>query len=270
MYHHSGKHAQLEPVVREVLAGRLKVLGENHPDTLACQLCAAMLHATKREYDKAETELLKVLANQRRVLGNEHPTTLTTEGNLGWVYMAAKKHDKAVEALATSLEKERNALGPDHLLTMGTQHNLAAAYVNVGKLDLAEQCYLESIERGRKALGTDQHELIQKNLDQLGRLYQEQGKHEQAQPLLVDLRALPALREVRDGADGSLLAGRFKPPVPAARVSPSLRRTWLSASSARKTSPKPSRCCASRWRSLNRNRPPIGCTSTPKVCWVQR
>jgi Tetratricopeptide repeat len=68
-----------------VLADRRRVLGEEHPDTLASYAVLAWLEGLQGRYGQAEKLYRQVLADRRRVLGEDHPDTAATAGELAQV-----------------------------------------------------------------------------------------------------------------------------------------------------------------------------------------
>ena len=73
-----GFHAAAEAEYRDVLAARLRVLGPDHPDTLATRHGIALEMGEQGDHAAAEAEHRDVLAAKLRVLGPDHPDTLAT------------------------------------------------------------------------------------------------------------------------------------------------------------------------------------------------
>ena len=73
-----GFHAAAEAEFRDVLAAQLRVLGPDHPDTLATRHSIALEMAERGDHAAAEAEYRDVLAARLRVLGPDHPDTLAT------------------------------------------------------------------------------------------------------------------------------------------------------------------------------------------------
>ena len=67
-----GDHAGAEAEYRDVLAAKLRVLGPDHPATLATRHSIADEMAAQGDHAEAEAEYREVLAAQQRVLA---PTT---------------------------------------------------------------------------------------------------------------------------------------------------------------------------------------------------
>ena len=83
-----GDHAAAEAEYRDVLAAELRVLGPDHPDTLATRHSIAREIAARGDHAAAEAEYRDVLAARLRVLGPDHPDTQKTAR---WVDYLAKK-----------------------------------------------------------------------------------------------------------------------------------------------------------------------------------
>ena len=59
-----------------------KVLGEDHPFTLACAVNKANCLYEDRQLSAAESLLREALEQLQKMLGEKHPDTLICEGNL--------------------------------------------------------------------------------------------------------------------------------------------------------------------------------------------
>jgi hypothetical protein len=77
------KHAEAERIERKVLGARRRVLGEEHPDTLASAMNLASSLSGHGKYAEAEEILQAAHQPQQRVLGSAHPVTLATAELLG-------------------------------------------------------------------------------------------------------------------------------------------------------------------------------------------
>ncbi|MDQ3781410.1 MAG: tetratricopeptide repeat protein, partial [Actinomycetota bacterium] len=72
---------------QQVLAGRTRQLGAEHPDTLAAAFALAQLSERQQAVELYE----RVLEGRERVLGPDHPHTLTTATNLAQKYDTERK-----------------------------------------------------------------------------------------------------------------------------------------------------------------------------------
>jgi len=65
---------------------RKRVLGEEHPDTLASITNLASTYENQGRWKEAEELKVQVIETFERVLGEEHPYTLTSTANLASTY----------------------------------------------------------------------------------------------------------------------------------------------------------------------------------------
>ena len=70
------KLAEAEALYREALAGRRKVLGDEHPETLESVRSLAGVLREQGKLDEAEPVYREALEGRRKVLGDAHPLTL--------------------------------------------------------------------------------------------------------------------------------------------------------------------------------------------------
>jgi hypothetical protein len=84
-----GMHTQAERQYRNVLAETLRVLGLDHPFTLAARHGIAVEMAEQGDRASAEIHFRGVLAARLRVLGRNHPDTRVTAG---WVDYLKRQH----------------------------------------------------------------------------------------------------------------------------------------------------------------------------------
>jgi hypothetical protein len=76
------RYAEAEQLSREVLADRRRLLGDDHPDTLASRATLARLAARQGRRAEAEELYRQVIADRARVLGASHPDTTAVRTEL--------------------------------------------------------------------------------------------------------------------------------------------------------------------------------------------
>lgn len=69
-------------MVERVLATRIRVLGEDHPSTLAARHNLAYAYRAAGDLGRAIPLSEATLEDSRRVLGEDHPLTVTVRGKL--------------------------------------------------------------------------------------------------------------------------------------------------------------------------------------------
>ena len=120
-----GLYAQADDLYRNVLATRLRVLGPDHPDTLATRHELAYEMAEQGDHAGAEAEYRDVLAASLRLLGPDHQDTLATRHELARMMAALGDHAGAEAEYRDILATRLRLLGPDHQDTLATRHEVA-------------------------------------------------------------------------------------------------------------------------------------------------
>jgi hypothetical protein len=149
----SGEYQAARELGEDTLARRRRVLGEDHPDTLASATNLVMLLGAVGE-DQAARELGEdILARRRRVLGEDHPDTLwsafTVVGELAELgeYQAAKELNEDI------LARRRRVLGDSHFDTM-ISANFALILSGLAADPKAREA-METMKAGWAAMGRE-------------------------------------------------------------------------------------------------------------------
>jgi serine/threonine protein kinase len=251
----SGRLAEAVPLFQEAFRGFEARLGPEHPDTLVAMDSLGSASRDLGRFDDAIALFQRALALRKAKLDADHPATLTTMNNLGGAYRAAGRVDEAIAILEQALAMQRPKIGRDHPYTLITASNLANAYQDAGRLDDALALHRETLALRRAKLGADHpHTLLSLNnlagacleakrwaeaeellraclgarqkrdpddwwrchtMSQLGWALAGQGKHAEAEPLLIGGYEGLKDREARIPAPGrrnlAAAAGRIVP-----------------------------------------------------------
>ena len=108
-----------------LLADYLRVLGPDHPDTLAACHNLAYWRGEAGDAAGAAAAFEELLADILRVLGPNHPHTLTACHNLAYWRGEAGDAAGAAAAFEELLADRLRVLGPRHPDTLATRHDLA-------------------------------------------------------------------------------------------------------------------------------------------------
>ena len=177
-----GFHAEAEARFRDVLAAWLRVLGPDHPHTLAARNAVAVEMAGRGAHAEAETEFKDILEAQLRVQGPDHPHTLLARHQVA-LEMAARGAHAEAEAEAEFkdiLEAQLRVQGPDHPHTLTTRHEIGAAMARRGAHAEAEAEYRTILAARVRKLGPN-HPHTMANRHQIAQEIAAQGKHAQAE-----------------------------------------------------------------------------------------
>ncbi len=176
----NGRWAEAESLLREALE-HFRVLGDEHPETLASINNLGDLLQAQGRLAEAEPYVREVLEKSRRMLGDENPDTLTAINNMGALLWDQDKLAEAEPYFREALDKRSLVLGHEHLNTLMSIHNMGALLRAQGKLVEAEPLLREALEKGRRVLG-DKHPDTLRLITSMGDLLQAQGKRAEAEP----------------------------------------------------------------------------------------
>lgn len=199
-----GRHAEAEPIYREVVAGRSELLGADHPSTFSAQGDLASNLMAQRRLAEATELYQRILAMKVEKLGREHPETLVSRGNLGLALQLQGRRDEAEKLFREVLAVRVAKLGADHPSTLATRHNLAVLMVQQKKLDQAEALLRENLEGCIRKLGPDHPDTVVVKAA-LSATLRDQGKFAEAEPLCRECYAASAKQ-----APGQILTYQYQ------------------------------------------------------------
>jgi tetratricopeptide (TPR) repeat protein len=138
-----------------LLADMERVLGTDHPDTLAARGNLAIAYGEVGRTAEAITLYGQTLADRERVLGTDDPDTLGARDNLAAAYRAAGRTAEALTLHGQTLADMERVLGTDHPDTLKARGNLAAAYRAAGRTAEALTLHGQTLADMERVLGTD-------------------------------------------------------------------------------------------------------------------
>ena len=121
----SGSHAAARDLYQRVLEARVRVLGAEHPDTLAARADLALWTGEAGDAAAARDQYAALLPTLEQVLGPEHPHTLTARANLAHRTGEAGDAAAARDQYAALLPVRERVSGPEHPATLVARANLA-------------------------------------------------------------------------------------------------------------------------------------------------
>ena len=144
--------ALLEQVV---LTDCVRVLGEDHPDTLTSRNDLAGAYESAGRITEAIALLEQVLTDSIRILGPDHPHTLAWRNNLANAYRKAGRITEAITLYEQVTKDCARILGEDHPDTLASRNNLAYAYKSAGRLTEAITLFEQVLTDSIRILGKD-------------------------------------------------------------------------------------------------------------------
>jgi tetratricopeptide (TPR) repeat protein len=176
-----GSFEEAEEIEVRVLAARERVLGLEHPHTLAARGNWAKTLFARGDFRRAAAALRAVLAAETRVLGPEHPATLVTHTNLAVAIASAGDEQEAARMCAELLPVCERVLGRDSLDTLTCAAALATTGAN-GANGVREMRRV--FETHVRVLG-DEHPITVQSAHALAKLLVRSGARDEARALLA-------------------------------------------------------------------------------------
>ncbi|KAL9611366.1 MAG: hypothetical protein Q9167_003985 [Letrouitia subvulpina] len=136
-----GNYEEAEPMNRQALDGREKVLGKEHLSTLTGVGNLASVLWYQGKHKEAEQMSRRALDGREKVLGKEHFSTLTSVGNLALVLQDQGKYEEAEQMTRRALDGRETILGKEHPDTLTSVYNLAYILHQQQKYWMAKTLY---------------------------------------------------------------------------------------------------------------------------------
>ncbi|WP_254568765.1 tetratricopeptide repeat protein [Oscillatoria sp. HE19RPO] len=174
------EYGKAEPLWKQALNIRCKLLGNEHLDTADSLNNLAGLYTSQGRYAEAEPLLLQNLNIRRKLLGNEHPDTALSLNNLAGLYNYQGQYAEAEPLFLQALNIWRKVLGDEHPDAASSLHNLALLYKSQKKYAEAEPLFMQALNIERKVFG-DEHPHTANSLNSLAALYRSQGRYAEAE-----------------------------------------------------------------------------------------
>ncbi|MFI6816090.1 tetratricopeptide repeat protein [Nonomuraea sp. NPDC050328] len=166
----------------QTLADRKRVLGDDHPDTLASRNNLAHAYQAAGDLGRAIALFEQTLLDSVRVLGGDHPFTLNSRNNLAAAYQTAGDLGRAIPLHEATLADRKRVLGSDHPDTLTSRNNLAHAYETAGDLGRAIPLHEATLADRKRVLGDDHPDTLTSR-NNLAAAYETAGDLGRAIPL---------------------------------------------------------------------------------------
>ena len=181
-----GEPGPARPLFERALSDHRRVLGKDHPHTLASASNLAADLRALGDYNRARQLDEDTLARSRRVLGEDHPDTLISGNNLALDLNGLGEYERARELNENTLTRRRRVLGEDHPSTLTSASNLARDLYGLGEHERARQLDEDTLTRRRRVLDEDHPDTLH-SANNLAVDLHALGKYEQARQLHEDI-----------------------------------------------------------------------------------
>jgi len=160
-----------EPLIRD----RERLLGPDHPDSMASRDHLASAYRDAGRTGEATTLHEQTLAARERLLGPDHPDSMASRDHLALAYQDAGRTGEAITLHEQTLAARERLLGPDHPSTLASRNNLALAYQDAGRTGEATTLHEQTLAARERLLGPD-HPSTLASRNNLALAYQEAGR----------------------------------------------------------------------------------------------
>jgi tetratricopeptide (TPR) repeat protein len=162
-----------------LLADYERVLGADHPDTLAARNYLALAYGMADRTAEALALYEQNLADCERLLGRDHPDTFRARGNVAVACWEAGRTAEALALLERDLADCERVLGSDHIHTLAARGNLASFYREAGRTAEAIALFERNLADRERVLGRDHPDTLMVR-GQLAVAYQSAGRTAEA------------------------------------------------------------------------------------------
>jgi hypothetical protein len=152
-YSEAGRTIEAIALYETTLKLRESKLGPDHPQTLHSRNDLAAAYWRVGRLDRSVPLFEDTLKVQESKLGPDHPHTLITLANLGTNYCDAGRLEEGIGLMEQALVRARTRYGSIPPSLEFTETQLAVAYVRARRFDKAEPLYRNALERARQRYG---------------------------------------------------------------------------------------------------------------------
>jgi tetratricopeptide (TPR) repeat protein len=177
-----GKYKDAEQVWRQTVDLYMKVLGVEHPYTLASRSYLAKTLYGQGRHEEAKQIHQQTLELRIKVLGAEHPDTLLSRTNLANTLYSKGQYKEAEQIYQHTLRLQIKVLGAEHPSTLFSMYYLASVFSRQGQYKEAGQTFQKTLELQIKVLGPEHHDTLF-TMNGLAIILYLQGQYKEAEQI---------------------------------------------------------------------------------------
>ncbi|NRR33723.1 tetratricopeptide repeat protein [Oxalobacteraceae bacterium] len=164
LYRREGRAAQALPCFEESMGLRVRVLGEDHPDTLLSKANLAHLLARQDRLDEAQFLQECIVDAHLRLSGPEHPDTLAARAALALTLARQGRADEALALQGGVLDAYVRLFGSEHLLTLECKAARAGLLLERGACAAARMVLEQVVAARKRLLGAEHPDTLRSKL----------------------------------------------------------------------------------------------------------
>jgi serine/threonine-protein kinase len=190
VYRNLGLYELAEPLLREALSVRRRVLGADHPAVAQSLNNLGVVLRQRGDYEGAEPLFNEAMEMRRQLhQGADHPELAESLNNLALLHQERGRYAEAGRLLREAIDIQRAADGGSGAELASLLANLGILLTEVGDWTGAEPPFREALKLRREALGED-HALVADSLNDLGVFLGIQADYEAAETMLREALAM--------------------------------------------------------------------------------
>lgn len=195
-----GRAAEVEPILRAILARRIEIQGEDHPEIAATRQNLAVVLNGLGHADEAEDLMTLAYRWFLDHHGRRHPKTLASLLNLARMYVDSGRYQEAEVLSRQAIESAEELFEPDHA-------DLASALGLLGTILVKQRRDEQAVPILREALRITRVRFDKDSVQQaasmkdLAQALLQTGQEEEAEALLHRALAIQRARPVQAGID---------------------------------------------------------------------
>ena len=193
LLHEQGYFKEAEPLAKEVVDTRSRILGVEYRDTINAMAILAFIYRKLGKYTEAEklfkeaeTLVKEVVDTRSIILGVEHPDTMNAMTSLAFIYGQQGKYKEAESLEVQVLDIKHGIHGVKNPHTTQPMGHLATTQNHLEKHTEAENLQIEVLDAGNRILGVEHPNTI-KTMGNLAIKYKHLEKYTEAEKLEMQI-----------------------------------------------------------------------------------
>jgi eukaryotic-like serine/threonine-protein kinase len=185
VYRSLGLYPQAQAMLEKTLQLKGKIYGNDHLSVADALHNLGIVYEDQGKYDESASLFKKSLDIRSRKLKADDPEVARSLNSLGIVYYDQGKYAEAEPLLERSLAIKEKAGGSDNLDAANTLINLGVLKRAQRKNEEAEVFFKRALAISEKMPGDENLDSVATILNDLGSLYDDQGRRVEAEPLYL-------------------------------------------------------------------------------------
>ncbi|MDB5790722.1 MAG: tetratricopeptide repeat-containing protein [Massilia sp.] len=160
LHHHQGRLAQAHECVSEAMLLRVRLQGDDHPDTRASRAALASVLRDGGRLREAQQQFDALLEHCMRVAGADHPETLAAKSGLASALARLEEFPRALALHEEVTEACERLYGSCHIATLDALAGQARTLAGHGEYSRARMLYERVLEGRQRVLGTEHEDTL--------------------------------------------------------------------------------------------------------------